>query len=146
MPNAPVHHKEFDTLVHIRDKFGNLVDENHYALHFVEGTPYYERPITSGNLWHPNGEPAGRLTDRSRLVVELGAEHVEYIKPLTGTEKISAELNLAREKNTELLRELEALKLEQAKDAAAEKVVAQAKAAPAVPAQPSKFAAHEKKG
>lgn len=134
MPAVPQPLKEFDKLVHVRDQHGVLIDENHYAYHIIEGTPYFERPIGSGNLFYPNGDPAGRLEGREVLE---GKAHIEFEKPVLGAAKAERDLAVERGKNAELMRELEALRQERISHEA-QKIVDEAKAH-------SKFAAHENK-
>lgn len=142
--------KEFDVRVHLRDKHGNITEENHYAYHIIDGIQYFERPIGSGNLFEPNGEPCGRLTDRRRLEVDASAAHIAHKEAPTGAELIAQELDLARGESEALRKELAALKKEreladQIKDLE-EKVSAKAAQVPAVKAAaaPSKLAAHLK--
>lgn len=137
MPEIQAPEREFDKIVQVRDKHGNLVSENHYAYHIIDGSPYFERPIGSGNLFYPNGDPAGRMKKREVILEGPESAHLEYVAPLTGAAKAEQDLNVERAKNAELIRELEALKLEAAKEAAAQKKVDEAKAA-------SKFGAHLK--
>lgn len=145
MPVSQPVHKEFDKMVHLRDKHGKQVGENHYAYHIIDGSPYFERPIGSGNLFEPNGEPCGRLVDRRKLVIESDAAHIAFQEAPEGAEKIAFELSSSREENAEILRELAALKAENERllHASEAKVM---KAAPEVteglPKAPSKFAQH----
>ena len=65
-------HKEFDKLVHVRDKkSGKIVAENHYVYRVKSGGgQWYER---EGKRYHPNGE----LMDAPKPAPEPAAPAVD---------------------------------------------------------------------
>lgn len=49
--------KSFDLRTHIRDKkTGQVIVEQPYTLHIIDGEEIYERPIGSGQFYSRNGE------------------------------------------------------------------------------------------
>lgn len=121
-PKSPAHRRsmldqevdptKFDTRTHLFDNAGNLVKKNLYTLYVKDGEQYYERPVSSGNLWYPNNLPAGRVTrDASgRKVFDHSAPHVAFVPKLDGHEAVEFELFQEREKNAALEQELAHIK------------------------------------
>lgn len=108
---------KFDLRTHVWDSQGLLVEKNIYRSHIREGVTYFERPVNSGNLWHENNQPAGRVEyvfapngKVSSKTYHIGAPHKEYTAPLTGDEKLHYELEQERERNAQLAAELAAIK------------------------------------
>lgn len=99
----------FDTRTHIFDNQGRLLKKNLYVLRVIDGEHLFERPVNSGNLWHANNQPAGRLVRRDQPDKNLGpwaidrtAPHIEFTAPLTGDEALHYELEQERMKNTSM--------------------------------------------
>lgn len=116
MPNAA---KKFDLKVHDFDRRGRLLGKNPYRCHVRDGSKYFERPVGSGNLFFENGEPAGRvitkLSDDGTTIskrFDFKAEHIDYVMPPTGAEKLSAEYEALKAKNAAIEAELAALRAE----------------------------------
>lgn len=108
---------KFDLRTHVWDARGHLVSKNLYRSFIVEGTQYFERPVNSGNLWFENNQPAGRVelefNDKGHIVrktFRFDEPHKAYKAPLTGAEKLHFELEQARAKNEELLKQIEEMK------------------------------------
>jgi len=97
---APV--GQFDLRTHYWDNNGNLMKTDHYTKYCQgitdsqgrltgESETYYERPQKSGNLWHENGEPAGRVEYRNgKRHFNLGAPHIAYTPELPGDPALAA--------------------------------------------------------
>ncbi len=92
----------FDLRTHLRDKKGRLLKTQPYRLHMRGSQKYFERPLNSGNLFYENGEHAGRLTNG---IVDAKAKHIEYTPPLSGSEKMAAELESLRAELDQIKRE-----------------------------------------
>lgn len=113
---------KFDLVVHRWDTQGRLTGKpNHYRKYIVGGAEYYERPVNSGNLWHPNNQPAGRVLcqfdDNGKIIkkdFDFAAEHIHYVPPLTGDAKIAAELASSKAEIEALRKELSSLGKERA--------------------------------
>lgn len=110
---------KFDLQTHRWDSQGTLVAVNHYRKFIRDGAEYYERPLNSGNLWHENNQPAGRVicefNDKGHIAkkeFDFTAAHVEYQAPPTGAQKIAAELAQERAKSAALEAELRAVRKE----------------------------------
>lgn len=114
---------KFDLIVHRWDTQGRPVGKpNHYRKFILGDKEVYERPLNSGNLWYENNEPAGRVelefNDRGHIIkkeFKWGAEHIEYVAPLTGDAKVAAELASQKARADQLEAELKAIKAEQSK-------------------------------
>lgn len=117
-PQAPAN--LFDLKVQYFDGRGRLRRKNPYRLHVQNGIKYFERPVNSGNLFHENNEPAGRVewieNAKKELVksFDFKAAHKAYTAPLEGAEKLHFDFIHEQEKNAALLAELEAIKAEKA--------------------------------
>ena len=121
----------FDLKVtHRNPKTGAVTMHDPYRLRIGKEGKTYERPVNSGNLWWENGEPAGRFEEGK---VVIGAEHADYIKPLSRDEKVQRALN---EKDSKIAKleadmrdlELKAINQEKNADAGEVKVAPKAKA------------------
>ena len=118
-PPAQQIEPKFDLVTHKRDKYGKIININHYRLHCIEGLKGFERPVGSGNLWYENNSPMGRIketkNDKGHLVrsFDLGAEHVSFTPALTGDAKAAYELEALKNQSAALQAELEALRAEQ---------------------------------
>ncbi len=124
---------KFDFQTHKFDANGNLVATDHYRLHNANGTSYYERPKFSGNLWFENNQPAGRIEYKiegkktvKHLLIGEEYPHLAYVKPLSGSEAIAAELAQAKA-------ELAQIKAEQSAKTQTEVKVTEPKKAPTLP-------------
>ena len=110
---------KFDLITHKWNSQGHLVVKNPYRAFIISGVTYYERPVNSGNLWHENNQPAGRIecefNSKGHIVkkeFKFGAEHKDWKAPLTGDAKLHFELEQERDRNIQLQAELEAIKKE----------------------------------
>lgn len=126
--------KKFDLKTHTFNARGILTNVNLYRLHVINGCQLYERPVNSGNLWYENDEPAGRVTYEGtgkikKKVIDNEAEHIAYVAPLTGDEKLHFDHENLKLENAKLLAEIEQIKKEQEAKTKA--------AAPAGPAKPA---------
>ena len=110
MPSDP---NKFDLRTHFFDSNGHLYKTNHYVCHTIDKVSYYERPVSSGNLWLENNRPGGRLvrtfnkeTKRWDKTIDATAEHIEMAPELSDAQKIQLELQIERDKNAKLQAEL----------------------------------------
>lgn len=116
----------FDKRVHIRDTKGRLLHVQPYRLHIISGRQYFERPKGSGNLFFENGDHAGRI--KAGNLVDPKAEHIEYVVPKTGAEKLYDDLQVRTQELEAARAELEAIKKEQKFKDMEKSIEAQAKA------------------
>lgn len=112
---------KFDLRTHIWDARGKLVKTNNYRKFIMGGEEYYERPVNSGNLWHGNNQPAGRMEFTfgpdgkiSSKKLCLGEPHKEFTAPLSANERIEFEVQQLRADNERIAAELAAIKGERA--------------------------------
>jgi len=117
---------DFDPrVVHTRNpKTGRVIRVNPFKLIVERGSRYYEHPVGSGNLYFEDRHVAGRL---EKGLVLLGAEHKEWIIPLSDDEQIARKYAQTEQENQRLNRELGELKQERE---VAKKNLAAAKVAP----------------
>lgn len=108
--------------VHHRDRRGNMMKKTPYTAYVKNGTTYIEKPAGSGNLFHENMEPAGRvervIDEKTGVIApkfDFEAEHKEFKPAPTGAEQIQLDLAAEKQKSALLERELAAIKAEQAK-------------------------------
>lgn len=95
-------------------KTGRVIKVKPYRLVIENHEKFFEYPKHSGNLWYENRMPAGRWEHiEGKRVIKKGAEHVEYVAPLTADEKIMLDVLQTKEKNRQLEAELAAIKAEQ---------------------------------
>ena len=140
---------KFDLVTHRWDAQGKLVHFAPYRKFIQSGVEYYERPVNSGNLWYENNQPAGRVicefNEKGHIcskAFDLSAQHVDYTPPLTGDQKLAAQLSTTMDENAALKAELAAIKKDrepvvvQAEPAAPKNHAPQASAKPAQPASP----------
>ena len=81
----------FDLKTVIRDsKTGSVVSRQPYRLHVKSGTKYYERPVGSGNLWFEDGSHAGQIVGSE---IKAGAEHANWVPPISKEQRILDEIN-----------------------------------------------------
>lgn len=111
---------EFSLKTHYFDHRGRKLGEQPYRLHINSDGEHFERPVGSGNLYHPNGKAAGRYLYEKNSdgtiktkTYDAKAKHAAWIAPLSGAEKVEAELVAEKQKSAQLLSELEAIKSEQ---------------------------------
>lgn len=107
---------KFDLVVQRWDNQGNLAGPpNHYRTHIQGDAKYYERPVGSGNLWHENNQPAGRVTYvDGKKSFDTDAAHIDYVAPLSGHAKLHFEAEAARNRVAELEAELASIRKERA--------------------------------
>lgn len=116
---APDPHK-FDLVTDRWDNQGRRTGPRNGYRKFITGAgEYYERPVNSGNLWLENNQPAGRVicefNDKGHIVkkeFDFTAEHLAYVPPPTGAEKIAGELAAERARSAQLEAELNAIRKE----------------------------------
>jgi len=87
----------------------------------VQGQRFYERPVSSGNLWYENGLPAGRLVSGK---IDETLEHVAFEAPLTSDQIVAKKLADMQEQNAKLAAELALIKREQVRGDAKQAVEA----------------------
>ena len=111
---------KFDLITHRWNSQGHLTHVNPYRLFILSGVSYYERPVNSGNLWHENNQPAGRVECEfgpdgkiAKKEFKFGAAHRDWKAPLSGDEKLHFELEQEKAKTADLQAELEAIRKEQ---------------------------------
>lgn len=112
---------KFDLVTHQWDSQGQLVKHNPYRMFIRDGgEKLFERPLNSGNLWYENNQPAGRVICEfneqghiAKKEFKIGAAHIGYEKPLSGTEKIAAQLAATEQRAAELEAELAQIRAEQ---------------------------------
>lgn len=67
--------KTFDWRTHVKDpKTGRLVKFQPYKMVIKDGLTMIERPIDSGNWFHPNGEPIKKETKQQFVKKEKADE------------------------------------------------------------------------
>ena len=107
-------------IVHERDpRTGRIKKVNAYRLTVQDSVRYYEWPKFSGNLWYEDRTPAGRWEEKEdpktkRVVkkVVIGAEHKEYIAPLTEDQQLAKDILETKAENEKLKQELAAIQKE----------------------------------
>lgn len=111
---------KFDLKTHHFDPKGKLIKKNPYRLHVVRGEKLFERPIGSGNLFHANNEPAGRVTYdisddglKKSKKIDRKAEHIAFKPAPTGAELVAMENEKLKSQNEILLKELASIRGEQ---------------------------------
>lgn len=123
----------FDIRTHIRDaKTGRLHILQPFAYHAQGDLRLHERPIGSGNMFSPNGDPIGRWTlkgeGKNRLWEKISEQHTEVAPniPVNREEHLENELTASQKEVAALKAEREALLAEKMK-AQGEKKQAEAK-------------------
>lgn len=106
--------KGFDLRTKVMDKNGDVETEQGYFIHLDAGIQYFERPISSGNLFYLNGDEAGRIetNDEGRKVILKGEKHKEFKAPLGADEEMFERLKLAEQEAESARKELSAIKAE----------------------------------
>jgi len=95
----------FDHRTHIRNSVtGRLVAHQPYSTHFVGDKTLMERPLGSGNMFTPHGEPAGRYEMRDGHLVKVSDTHTDI--------SARSEVRTIEDENAALRAELAALKAE----------------------------------
>ncbi len=94
---------KFDLVTDRWDSQGMRTVHNKYRKYILNGAEYYERPVNSGNLWFENNQPAGRVlltfNDKGHIASKefnFDAEHVAYVAPPTGSQKLAADLEVTK--------------------------------------------------
>lgn len=110
---------KFDLRTHHWDGQGALVQKNLYTCYVREGQQYFERPVNSGNLWHGNNQPAGRVTkqfnDAGHEIsksFDHTAPHVKFTPKLTGDDALHYQLEQERARSAALEAEVAAIRKE----------------------------------
>lgn len=107
----------FSLKTHFADERGRRIGAQPYRLHMGAEGELFERPVNSGNCYFSNGQIAGRmiykLNDDGSVAsksYDSKAKHIEYVAPLSGSEKLESELSVAKKKNAALEAELAAIR------------------------------------
>jgi hypothetical protein len=108
---------QFDLVTDRWDAQGIRTIHNKYRKFIVSGAEYYERPVNSGNLWHENNQPAGRVNlefnEKGHIVSKVfdhSAPHIAYTPAPSGAEKMKMDFDVLQEKYAAAQAELEAIK------------------------------------
>lgn len=111
---------KFDLTVQRWDAQGQLTANNPYRMYIMDGEKLFERPLNSGNLWYENNQPAGRMicefNDKGHIIkkeFKRDVPHIAYEKPLTGAEKVAAQLAATEARASALEAELAQIRKEQ---------------------------------
>jgi hypothetical protein len=114
---------KFDLITHHWNAQGILLRKNPYIMYVLEGNQYFERPVNSGNLWHGNNQPAGRVEKTfapngavTSKKFDFTAPHKEFTPKLEGDDALKYQLENAAEENESLKRELAAIKKDREQD------------------------------
>jgi uncharacterized small protein (DUF1192 family) len=110
---------KFDLITHHWNRQGQLTRTNLYIMYIIEGNKYFERPVNSGNLWHENNQPAGRVEKTfgpngvvAKKSFDYKAPHKAYTPKLEGNDALKYQVEQERDRIAELERELAAIKAE----------------------------------
>lgn len=86
-----------------------------YTIYLENGEKLYEQPMASGNLFYPNGDPAGRVTHEGKKnIFDKTAEHKDYVSEEQEQLHALDQLKKSKEQNEALAKELAAIKAEKA--------------------------------
>lgn len=103
----------FNLQTHKWNSRGMLESVDHYRLHCIRGTQYFERPVNSGNVFYKSGDAAGRIVrSGTNFSVDHDAKHEAYTAPPTGAEKVAKELAHKSSEVERLEAELNAIRAE----------------------------------
>ena len=137
--------KEFNVQTHYWDsKTRQCTKVDTYRMHKVKGVEYWERPAGSGNLFAKDGSTLGRITNRSKLIIDKAAEHVDYEPPKSPEERQSIKFQESQSKIKELEAEIASIKMEK-KFAKEEKAAEAVKSDPVAAVYPKKVEVAAKK-
>lgn len=105
--------KEFSVKTHYWDaRTRQVAKVDTYRMHKIKGIEYWERPSGSGNLYAKDGSSLGRITNRSKLIIDKEAAHIDYEPPKSDAERQSIKFQESQVKIKELEAEINAIKME----------------------------------